>query len=228
MSGYRPLRSGISTAEKGAASGLATLDANEWVVQPPAHMRVMKPVAGLALPVVTGTYDATSDPAWVEGAAVFAPNFNPYPCSIEFGVIRIGAPVAEAVVNIGIYDIGADGLPGALLRDAGTVSAATGGIRTFQFASIDLLNGGAYVSIAWPTGGPDLSALRIAGWTAASAAFPRLLTTYSVTQLFTVGRGQSLYAASGYGGAPPDPATNVVTGVDRDVPAAFLRVTAAL
>jgi hypothetical protein len=60
--------------------------------------------------------------------------------------------VASVVARLGLYRIGADGLPSSLVIDAGTVSLATTGLKSLTFTAITL-EPGLYFPVMQCTGG---------------------------------------------------------------------------
>jgi len=77
--------------------------------------------------------------------------------------VEVTTGVASTVIRLGVYKMGADGLPGDRVYDAGTVSSATSGVK--EITGNFTLEAGAYFLVYQATGGSADPTVRTLNYT---------------------------------------------------------------
>lgn len=180
-----------------------------------------KPVASQGLPVPPGTTQDTAASA-LDRLAVF-PVMVPHPVTIDQLGIYITTGEATSVCRLGLYSPAANGRPGALLVDAGTVDCSTTGPKIATIGSpVNVTTGLVYFAYCFQTASTSVRFRRYTYPGGVIVGAPG--TSTNVFQGSTLALSQESVS-----GALPDPMVPLGGGAGGlSIPVHFLRVSALL
>lgn len=185
----------------------------------------VKPVVNLGLPngPIVGGIEATGSGSL--NRLELWPVPVPWPASVNQLGINITTAEASATPRLGLYAPGADGRPGALIVDGGTVDASTTGQKIVTLgAAAELTDGLVYFAIAWQGAATALRYTRRL-WPSGGPQGAVALSS-NATHMLTSGGAWS-YSLNSVSGALPDPAAGASV-LNGNVPTMWLRVAALL
>jgi len=185
----------------------------------------VKPATSRALPYLTGDRETTTGDPTLDQMVLWALPVA-RPVAVDQFSFAISTGAASATPRIGLYAPAANGYPGSLIVDAGTVDASTSGTKTIDLGSpVNITSGLVYIAIAWQgaVSGLRFSRMRRSG-SGVQGAVPLPTTPANLI----AGSGVMLSEGS-VSGALPATFGGATTPLAGDIPAAFaIRVSALL